>query len=179
MPLMRFPARPLLAGLVLALCAGTAMPQATSLYTVEIVVFRGTGDGGALPATDVPPAFTDDNIEATPAAPVRLDSAARKLDDSADFTVLAHTAWTQGPTVWNSGLGVSARQLALGNGVEGKFSLERSGSYPLNLRVDLTVEEGGRRYRIREVRRNVKVDQIQYLDHPAIGVLAIVTRAKD
>ena len=33
---------------------------------------------------------------------------------------------------------------------------------------------GGRRYRISEVRR-VKADEIQYFDHPSVGVIAVVS----
>ena len=35
----------------------------------------------------------------------------------------------------------------------------------------------GRRYRINEMRKNVRRDQIHYFDNPAVGVLAIVTAA--
>jgi hypothetical protein len=183
MPFMQSPARHLLAGVLLALCAATARPQAASLYTIEIIVFRTAGDGGALRASDMPAASSDDSIEATPVAPARLNSAARKLGGSPDFRVLAHTAWTQGPSAWPEGSawyslrGVSTRQVGIGDGVSGKIYLLRGRQ--LNLGMVLDIEEGGRLFRIREVRRNVKVDQIQYFDHPAMGVLAIVSRAKD
>jgi hypothetical protein len=182
MPVMLSPtaiARRVLTGLALLAWAATAMPQTASLYTVEIIVFRNPGTNGALPPNVIPPMVGDDGIEATPVATAKLNAAARKLASAGEFKVLAHTAWTQGPTAWNSGRGVSARQLGLGNGVDGKISLERNEVYPLNLRLDLIVEEGGNRFRIQEVRRNVKVDQIQYFDHPSVGVLAIVTRASD
>jgi len=174
---MRFTAsaaRSLLAGLVLALSAATALPQTTSLYTVEIIVFRNAGDEGALPPNAVLPTVLDDGIEVTPATPARLNTAARKLESSGDFKVLARAAWTQGPTVYNSRIGVSAAQLGLANGIAGKICLEK-GTY-LNLRLDLTVEDGGRRYRLNEV-RPVKPNEINYFDHPAVGVLAIISAA--
>jgi hypothetical protein len=177
MPFMRFPAftaRSLFTGLVLALCAGTALPQSSTLYTVEIIVFRNAGDEGALPANAVLPTMMDDGIQVTPATPGKLNTAARKLGSSGDFKVLARAAWTQGPTVYNSRIGVSAAQLGIANGIAGKICLEK-GTY-LNLRLDLTVEDGGRRYRLSEV-RPVKPNEINYFDHPAIGVLAIVSPA--
>jgi hypothetical protein len=169
----------LFTGLLLALCAATALPAGLpSLYTVEIVVFRGSGIAGALPEKSTLPAFNDDGIEATPAPTTRLANAAARLRSKGGLRVLAHKAWTQGPTAWGSGRGVSATQLALGNGVDGKISVER-GENPLNVRVDLVLEEGGRRFRINEVRRNVKAGQILYFDHPSFGVLAIVTAATE
>jgi hypothetical protein len=166
----------LLAGLLLALCAATAMPQTPNLYTVEIIVFRNPDNSGELPASYVPPTVLDDGIEATLVTPAKLDAAARKLGNSADFQVLARAAWTQGPTVYGSRIGMSAAQLGLGNGIVGKICLEK-GTY-LNLRLDLTVEDGGRRYRLGEV-RPVKPGEINYFDHPAFGVLAIVTAAPE
>ncbi len=167
-------ARRLLPGVVLALCSATALPQSASLYTVEIVVFRNTGTGGALPDNAVPPPVMEDGIEATPVTPAKLKTAARKLDSSGEFKVLGHVAWTQGPTVFGSRIGVSAAQLGLDNGIAGKVGLEK-GTY-LNLRLDLTLEDGGRRYQLSEV-RSVKPNEINYFDHPAIGVIAIVTAA--
>jgi hypothetical protein len=165
------------AGLLLALGAAIAQPaELPSLYTVEIVVFRGSGNAGALPDKTTVPAFSDDGIEAAPAPLGKLTNAATRLRSRGGMRVLAHKAWTQGPTAWGSGRGVSASQLALGDGVEGKISLER-GENPLNVRLDLVLEEGGRRFRINEVRRNVKAGQVLYFDHPSFGVLAIVTAA--
>ena len=170
-------ARRLLLGALLTLGAASALPQGLGLYTVEIVVFRNGGDSAAL-ADTATAAITGDDVEFTPAATARLNSAAAKLRaKTSGMRVLAHMAWTQRPTTWDSGHGISAKQLGLGEGIEGKISLERSNTYPLNLRLDLTVADGGRRYRITQIRRNVKVNQIQYADHPSIGVLAIVSPA--
>jgi hypothetical protein len=168
-------ARRFLLGAVLAVCATGALPQGATLYTVEVVVFRNGGDAAAMASTATAPAVSDD-VEITPAATGKLNSAAAKLrSQSSGFKVLAHKAWTQVPTAWDSGRGPSATQVGLGNGIDGRVSLERSSTYPLNLRLDVTVEDGGRRFRISEVHRNVKVGQIHYFDHPAFGVLAIVT----
>ncbi len=171
-------ARRLLVGTLLALCTGGALPQSPAFYTVEIVVFRNGADAAALPNAAAPnaaapaPAVAND-IEATPVAASKLVSATAKLRNrSSGFRVLAHSAWTQAPAGWNSRRGVSAAQLGLGDGISGKVILER-GQY-LHFGVDLTIEDGGKRYRIEEVRQ-VKPNQIHYLDHPSVGVLAIVT----
>ncbi len=175
---MKFPsciARRLACGALLALCTASAMPAAPSLYAVEIVVFRSKSTSGALPEKEVLPNFTDDSIEATPAATGKLTAAVAKLRASKDgFNVLAHTAWTQGPTAYNSRQGVSAVQLRLGDSITGKVYLYRGTQGGLSLALDLTIEEGGRRYRIDE-RRPVKTNEVHYFDHPAMGVLAIVS----
>lgn len=167
--------RRLLCGALLALCASSAMPAAPSLYTVEIVVFRSSGSAGAMPANEVLPAFTEDGIEATPAATGKLNAAATKLRAKGEYQVLVQAAWTQGPTAYNSRQGVTAEQLRLGNGLIGKLHLYR-GEQGLSLVLDLTVEEGGRRFRINE-RRVVKTNEVNYFDHPSMGLLAVVTPA--
>ena len=203
MPSMRLQphaVRRLLWGAALALCAGSALPQTPTLYTVEIVVFRNGSDIGALPVTE-PQAAPDQpvaapaasaspqppdatattpatapaalaTVDATPVANTKLNSAAAKLTSKAGLKVLAHVAWTQMPTAWNSRIGVSAEQLGLGNGISGKIFLER-GQF-LHLGLDLTVDTDGHRFRIDEVRK-LKPNEIHYFDRPALGVLAIVT----
>lgn len=158
---------------LLMLAAPVALPQAaTPRYTVEILVFR-SGDGAALDAGAGTSGEGGADVAATPVATSRLGGAASRLRSAGGYRVLAHTAWTQGPAPWNSRRGVSTRSLGL-SGVQGKVILER-GQY-LHLGVDLTIDDGGRRYRINELRR-VKTDEVQYFDHPAVGVIAVVTQA--
>lgn len=166
----------LLIGVLLASGAMPALPEAPSLYTVEIVVFRGGGDAGALPDTAPPPTVTDDDVEVTPVPTTRLGAAAAKLRGrNSGFRVLAHTAWTQAPTAWNSRRGASSAQLELAAGITGKVFLYRGDV--LSLGLDLTVEDGGRRFHISQVHRNVKTSEIYYFDHPSVGVLAVVSAA--
>lgn len=158
---------------LLLLGSAAAIPQqAGNRYTVEIVVFRNGGQAAALDAGAAASAGGDD-VEPTLIATRRLGGAASRLRAAGGIRVLAHAAWTQSATGWNSRRGVSTARLGIGGaGLAGKVILER-GQY-LHLGVDLTIEDGGRRYRINEVRR-VKADEIQYFDHPAVGVLALVT----
>jgi hypothetical protein len=171
MHILRGIARQALVGAALSLVALTALPQTPSLYTVEMVVFRNDGTTGALPAADTPAAATDDGIEVTPAETSKLNAAVAKLR-KAGITVLAHVAWTQGPTAFALRQGVTADRLGVGNGLVGKVYLLR-GKF-LDLGVDLTFEQGGQLYRINEM-RDIKANDIQYFDHPAVGVIAIVT----
>jgi hypothetical protein len=170
-------ARQLLTGILLALCAATAMPQQPpGFYTVEIIVFRASGEAGALPDNSPATVVTDDGIEATLVPTGKLGTAANRLRArTSGFRVLGHAAWTQAPAGFNSHRGVSAAQLGLAGSIAGKVVLERD--QKLHLGVDLTIEDGGRRYRINELRKDVRRDQIYYFDNPAVGVLAIVTAA--
>jgi len=158
---------------LLLLASMVALPQqASNRYTVEIVVFRNGGQTGALAETAAG-AVGGDDVEPVAIATRRLGGAASRLRAAAGYRVLAHAAWTQAPTAFNSRRGVSATRLGMaGAGISGKVILER-GQY-LHLGVDLTIDDGGRRYRITEVRR-VKPDETHYFDHPAVGVIALVT----
>jgi hypothetical protein len=157
---------------LLLLASAAAIPQqAGTRFTVEIVVFRTASQAGALTAAATPTA--GDDVEPTAVATRKLGGAADKLRRTAGYKVLAHTAWTQGPAGFNSRRGVSAARLGLERaGITGKVILER-GQY-VHMGVDLTIDDGGRRYHISEVRR-IKPDEVQYFDHPAVGVIALVT----
>jgi hypothetical protein len=164
---------------LLLIASSAAIPQqAAARYTVEIVVFRNASETGGLTGALLP-APADDGVETTPATARKLTEAARRLRGAGGFRILAQTAWTQAPIVCSNATcrtvlrGASATQLALDRaGISGKVVLQRGDS--LHLGIDLTIDDGGRRYRITEV-RPVKVDQPQYFDHPAVGVLAVVT----
>lgn len=170
-------ARQLLAGILLALCAATAMPQQSpAQYTVEIIVFRTGSDAGALPDNTAAAVVSDDGVEATLVPTGKLGTAANRLRArTSGFRVLAHAAWTQAPTPYNSGRGVSAAQLGLAGSITGKVLLQRNEK--LHLGMELTIEDGGRRFRIDELRKDIRRDQVHYFDSAAVGVLAIVTAA--
>jgi hypothetical protein len=159
---------------LLLLASAAAVPQqAVARYNVEIVVFRTASQAGALPGTAPREAVGSDDVESTALSTRKLASAANRLRSAGGYRILAHTAWTQAPTGWNSRRGVSAAHLGLERaGITGKVSLER-GEF-LNLRIDLTIEDAGHRYHLSEVRR-VKPNETQYFDHPAAGVLAVIT----
>lgn len=151
--------------------------QPPARYTVEIVVFRTASLVGALPA-DPLPAVTDDDVEIASAVSRRLGSAANKLKATAGFRILAHTSWSQAPVSCSRSEcrsfsnGVSAARVNLARaGVAGRIILKRG--QVLNLGIDLTVDDGGRRYHISEVRQ-VKPGEAQYFDHPSVGVLAVI-----
>lgn len=158
--------------LLLLAALGTALPvlPQTPGYTVEIIVFRNTGDAGALDGNAPRPAPAADDITPAIVASRRLGGSVARLNRNG-LRVLGQAAWRQDPVPRGSRRGVSAASLGL-SGITGKVIFERE-PY-LYLGVDLMVEDGGKRYHINEVRR-VKKDEIHYFDHPSVGVLAILT----
>lgn len=156
----------------LACLALPAVPQTPNTYTVEIVVFRNGGDGAAVPAGQAPPPVAGDEVSMTPVTTRKLGANATRLSRGG-MRVLGHVAWSQSPTGFDSNRGVSAARLGLAS-MTGKVVFER-GEY-LHLGVDLWVEDAGRLYHINELRKQVKPDDVHYFDHPAIGVLAVITR---
>ncbi len=164
-------ARRLLLAATLTCLAAPALPQASGNYVVEIVVFRNGENAAALGESASRSRITGDDLAATIVGSRKLGGSVTRLNNR-NLRVLGHVAWKQAPSGWKSRRGVSTSQLGLA-GMSGKVILER-GEF-LHLGLDMVVEDGGRRYHLDEVRQ-VKLDEIQYFDHPAIGVIAIVSR---
>jgi hypothetical protein len=158
---------------LLLLASPLVVPQQSGRFTIEIVVFRTASQTGALIGTEPSQPVSGADVEPTSVANRRLAGAASRLRGANGFRVLAHTAWTQGAASFNSRRGVSATKLGINSaGINGKVILERGRL--LHLGIDLTIDDGGRRYHISEV-RPVKADEAQYFDHPSVGIIALVT----
>lgn len=164
-------ARRLLLAAALTCLAVPALPQTSGNYVVEILVFRNGESAGALGESASRARIAGDDVPATTVTSRKLGGSVTRLNNR-NLRVLGHAAWKQAPSGWKSRRGVSTSLLGL-SGMDGKVILER-GEF-LHLGIDMVVEDGGKRYRLNEVRQ-VKLDEIQYFDHPAIGVIAIVSR---
>lgn len=165
---------PLLGLTLLAVCT-PAVPQQTTRYTVEIIVFRVDGDtSGEDPSAAASLRSTSStDLATTPVTGRKLASAASRLRTGGGYRILAHTSWSQAPAGWNSRRGVSLAQLGLNvPGLSGNVVLER-GQF-LHLGFDLKLEEAGRVVQLAEIRR-VKPEEAQYFDNPQLGVIALVT----
>jgi hypothetical protein len=158
---------------VLSLVSFSALPQSGGRYTVEIVVFRIDGTAAA-DARSAAHKVSGADVAATPSSARRLSGSAARIKAAKGYRLLAHTAWTQSAAAWNSRRGVSTSTVGLSDAVvQGKVIVER-GQF-LHLGFDLTVEDDGKVYRLNEVRR-VKPDEPQYFDHPAVGIIALLTQ---
>jgi len=192
--------RSLCAALALVLlCVGAAPLSAQTpnprVYNVEIIVFRnGSGAGGAEDWSTKPVARGPDTpdapvtgkfVQAIPAAQFQLNDVARKLQNTANYQPIAHFAWQQTASSWGSRAGFTVAKLA-GNvpGLSGIFYLE-SGTY-LHLGMSLNYQTSnppeslaaapGTVFMLNETRR-IRFDKLSYYDHPAFGVIALVTPA--
>jgi len=193
---------PAIALLLTLVAAGASLPSAQAqtapsarVYTVEVIVFRnnsgsgGTEDWSAKPVArgaDTPEApVTGKFVQAIPAAQFQLNEVARKLSNTANYQPIAHFAWQQTASSWGSRAGFTVAKLA-GNvpGLSGIFYLE-SGSY-LHLGMSLNYQTSnppeslaatpGTPFMLNESRR-IRFDKLSYYDHPAFGVIALVTPA--
>ena len=172
--------------------AQTANPK---VYNVEVIVFRnssgagGAEDWNAKPVArglDTPVApVTGKFVQAIPPAQFQLNDVARKLQGTANYQPIAHFAWQQTASSWGSRAGFTVAKLA-GNvpGLSGIIYLE-SGTY-LHLGVALNYQPSnppeslaaapGTVFMLNESQR-VRRDKLSYYDHPAFGVIALVTPA--
>jgi len=192
--------RTLCAALALVLLSVGASPLSAQtpnlrVYNVEIIVFRnGSGSGGAEDWSTKPVARGPDTpdapvtgkfVQAIPPEQFQLNDVARKLQGTTNYQPIAHFAWQQTASSWGSRAGFTVAKLA-GNvpGLSGIFYLE-SGTY-LHLGMSLNYQTSnppeslaaapGTVFMLNESRR-IRFDKLSYYDHPAFGVIALVTPA--
>jgi hypothetical protein len=168
-----------------------------TVYTVEVIVFRNnSGSGGPEdwgvkgtargPDTPEQPIVTGRFVQVLPAAQYQLNDIAAKLQNTANYQPIAHFAWQQTASSWGSRAGFTVAKLA-GNtpGLSGIIYLER-GTY-LHLGMSLNYQTSnppsglaappGTVFNLSEARR-VKFFERNYYDHPAFGVITLVTPSK-
>jgi hypothetical protein len=172
--------------------------QAASTYNIELVVFRAnTAQGGAenWSAEAVAGGLSTGAesssggsqvgrlVQKLPASAFQLNDAERKLKSSGLYVPVAHVAWTQTASAWGRRSGLRLEELGVEvAGLTGSVSLER-GQY-LHLGLSLAYSPAnppanagaapGTPFTLNETRR-VKFYERNYYDHPAFGVIALVT----
>jgi hypothetical protein len=181
---------------VLALAASAvAAPAAPSvaqqngvpLYGVEIIVFRSSSVSGGEDWEAVPPGrgFGSSATRGGPAPQVlrvlaasdyRLSTIEATLKASGAWRPIAHAAWIQTAANWGTHTGIALADVGI-NAPElgGMIYLERAPIY-LHLGFDVHLSAGGT-YTIKEM-RTVRYNDKQYFDHPAFGIIALVTPIK-
>jgi hypothetical protein len=186
---------PLLALLACAVVAPTSgqTPASPRVYTVEIIVFRNnTGSGGPEDWSVKPVARRPDKpdalvagrfVQAIAASQFQLKEVATRLQNSSTFQPIAHFAWQQTASSWGSGAGFTIAKLA-GNvpGLSGIIYLEAKDYLHLGMTLNYTTSNPpaglsaapGTTFVLSESRR-VKAFERNYFDHPAFGVIALVT----
>jgi hypothetical protein len=175
-----------------AVAQATATPR---VYSIEVIVFRNTsGAGGAEDWSAKPVARGPDQpdtpvtgkfVKSIPAAEFQLNDVAQKLQNTSNYQPIAHFAWQQTASSWGSRAGFTVAKLAGAvPGLSGIFYLE-SGTY-LHLGMALNYQTSnvpaglaaspGTIFMLNESRR-IRYDKLSYYDHPAFGVIALVTPA--
>ena len=180
-----FAASGLLAALaLLAVARPAAAEQAGgSLYMVELIVFRATSVNGNEDWSAAPPGRGFGNESTRGGTPqvvrilapgdYRLAPVEATLRTSGAWRPVAHAAWVQSAANWGTHIGIALSDLGINSpGLSGSVYLERA-TY-LHLGMDLSLNTGGIDYTIKEM-RSVKYNERQYFDHPAFGVIAMVS----
>jgi hypothetical protein len=194
----------LLATLISSLPAGSQEPPAPTVaaYNIEIIIFRaisavGGAENWAAEAGTrnfSNDSSTDDSasgearevgrfLKSLPEAQFQLVDIEKKLRASAGYTPLAHVAWSQTASAWGTRAGFPLQRLGIDvPGMSGTVVLER-GQYlhlgmtlayaPANPPAGLGATQGTT-FTLNEGRR-VRFNERAYFDHPAFGVIALVT----
>jgi hypothetical protein len=173
-----------------------AAAQNQNVYTVEVIVFRNlSGAGGpedwsaksVARGPDTPDApVTGRFVQSLPAAQFQLNDIAGKLQNTANYQPIAHFAWQQTASSWGSRAGFTIAKLA-GQvpGLSGTIYLERGAYLHLGMALNYQTSNppaglaapSGTVFNLNESRR-VKFFERNYYDHPAFGVIALVTPVK-
>ncbi len=191
------------AALVLVACAFAPMPAAhaqakvsQTVYTVEVIVFRNTsGSGGqedwGAKAVARGPETPDELVtgrfvRSLPSSEFQLNDVEARLRNTSNYPPIAHFAWQQTASSWGSRAGFTVAKLG-GNvqGLSGTIYLELGTYLHLGMALDYQAPNApeslgatpGQSFNMRESRR-VKFFERNYYDHPAFGVIALVTPAK-
>jgi len=200
-PARRLPALLTALALLLALPAPAAWPQATAtaaasgqtIYNVELIVFAASGgpsvredwtagggrlargsDGGESASAG---ALVGRFVGPLPAAQYQLNDLQAKLATSGAWRPIAHVAWSQSASSWGSRAGFTLQQLGVRvPGLTGTVFLERGTFLHLGMSLKYSAGDGRATYDLTEIRR-VKFYDKNYYDHPAFGVIALVTPA--
>ena len=184
-------------------CVMPAVSQeaAAPAYNIEIVVFRATsaqggsenwvaetgsgntiaGDEGSSTSSQV-----GHFVAAIPSSAYQLTEIEGRLRSSGAYVPIAHTAWSQTASGWGTRAGFPVQRLGVDvPGLTGTVFLER-GMY-LHLGMTLTYVDpsppgglgaaSGTTFTINQSRR-IKFYERNYYDHPAFGVIALVSPAQ-
>lgn len=164
-----------------------AQQSGVTLYGVEIIVFRAssvvaTEDWDALPAgrgfgsSATRGGATAQVLRVLAPSDYRLNALEATLKTSGAWRPVAHAAWIQSAANWGTHAGIALADVGINvPGLTGMVYLERAPIY-LHLGFDVHLSLGAT-YTIKEM-RSVRYNDKQYFDHPAFGIIAVVTPIK-
>jgi hypothetical protein len=177
-------------------------PPNVAAYNVEVIIFRattalGAPENWAAEASDRN--FSNDSnagesvpgdaaqvghfIKSLPESQFLLNDIETKLHASAGYAPLAHVAWSQTASAWGTRAGFALARLGVDvPGLSGTVVLERGQFLHLGMTLDYApasppaglAAPPGTVFTLNAGRR-VRFNERNYFDHPAFGVIAIVT----
>jgi len=198
---MKFWSRSILALIVGTVCLPAASQQPASTYNIELVIFRiTTAQGGAENWSAEANARSVSSGEESasgggqigrlvgvlPESQFQLNDIANKLRSTGVYVPVAHVAWSQTTSAWGTHAGLPVEKLGLNvEGLTGSVSLERGQFLHLGMTLSYAMPNPpagagaapGTTFTLNENRR-VKFYERNYYDHPAFGVIALVTPAQ-
>jgi hypothetical protein len=151
---------------------------------VEIVIFRASTlasneDWSAAPAprgfgtAGTQPGLDPQVVRTLLPTEYRLNAVVDDLRRNGAWLTVAHVGWVQNAPNWGSHAGVPLSALGIDTpGLTGVVFLERAPVY-LHLGFDVSLQDGAT-YRIDEM-HNIRQNEKEYFDHPAFGVIAVVS----
>lgn len=167
----------------LLLASASMACHAQAWYLVELIVFNNTDPSAltterwrsspGLPdtASAVPLALGSDRVRPMGPSVYRLAGVWQRLRDSGQYRPVRHLAWRQPGTSTSRAPIVQVGEDPDGN-VFGTVKVSRSKF--LHMELDLLVRDGDGSYRV-QTRRKMSANELHYIDHPLVGILARVS----
>jgi hypothetical protein len=144
-----------------------------------------SGPTQSAPTQSSPPTPSD-GVRLLPASEFQLDGVAARLRSSGRYLPIAHAAWWQSASPWGRPTEIPIESLGLAaQGLTGTLSLQRGQFLHLELSLDYAQNDPpaalgagpGTVFSLHQTQR-VLFYQRSYFDHPAFGVIALVTPAQ-
>jgi hypothetical protein len=172
-----------------------------SVYNIELIIFRAnSAQGGAENWSAEANATTTSAgeeassgssqlgrfVSALPASAYQLGDIESKLRASGAYAPVAHVAWSQTASAWGTRAGFPIQRLGVDvPGLSGNVFFERGQYLHLGMTLSYAMPSPppglgagpGTTFTINESRR-IKFYERNYYDHPAFGVIALVTPAQ-
>ena len=159
-----------------------AAASGSGAYSVEVIVFRAPGGISDAAPSAAPSRGASDTagtqvarfIGPLAGGRMQLGGTREKLTRGG-YRILAHTGWVQTAASWGAPRsGLPLERLGINvPGLSGSFQLERGAllHFGMTLRH---ASDGNPAAQLNEIRR-IRFNERNYYDHPAIGVIAVVT----
>lgn len=194
----------LLFGLLVVCCGASVSSQEAApgpTYNIEMVVFRATSAQGGAENWSAEGATSEDSVAGAeagsgssvgrfvsllPTSQFQLSEIENKLRTSGAYVPLAHVAWSQTASAWGTRAGFTLQKLGIDvPGLAGTVFLERGQFLHLGVALSYAPPDPsaglgaapGTTFTMNQSRR-IRFYERNYYDHPAFGVIALVTPAQ-